>query len=80
MQLGLTAALCAARPGPDLRTRILHDTSAVLFGAWCPGDVPVDAVRAHVAELTRLARREWSEAAIEAPVVLEAARAGSQDC
>lgn len=60
--------------GPDRRTRILPDTSAVLFGAWCPGGVPAAAVEAHFTGLARLIRRQWPDAVIATPAVLEATR------
>jgi len=51
--------------GPDQRTRLRPESAAVLFGAWCPGDVAPAVVEAHLASLARLLRREWPEATVD---------------
>ena len=62
--------------GPDQRTRIRDDTTAVLFGAWSPKGIPPVTVEAHLLMLAGLLRREWPDATVEAPRILRAAAAG----
>ncbi len=61
--------------GPDFRTRLRPESSAALFGAWCPAGVPVSAVEAHLASLARLLRLEWPDAEVEPPRILRSAGA-----
>jgi DNA/RNA-binding domain of Phe-tRNA-synthetase-like protein len=56
--------------GPDLRTRISEDSTAALFGAWCPQGIPAEAVEAHLATLAGLLRREWPGATVDVPQIL----------
>lgn len=56
--------------GPDFCTRLRPETSAAVYGAWCPAGVPVPAVEAHLATLARLVRLEWPEAVIEPPRIV----------
>lgn len=56
--------------GPDARTRLRAESSAALFGAWCPVGVSIPTVEAHLASLARLLRREWPDADVDSPRVL----------
>ncbi len=58
--------------GPDLRTRIRPESSAVLFGAWCPTDLTVAVVERHLTTLAGLLRRQWPDATIEDPGIRSA--------
>jgi DNA/RNA-binding domain of Phe-tRNA-synthetase-like protein len=51
--------------GPDHRTRLRPETTATLFGAWCPVDLTAAVVRAHLATLARLIRLEWPDASVD---------------
>ncbi len=62
--------------GPDHRTQIRDDTTAALFGAWCPQGIAPSTVEGHLLILAALLRREWPEAAVEAPQILRAAPTG----
>lgn len=53
--------------GPDRRTRLRGDSTAAMFGAWCPGGVAAEAVRNHLSSLAGLVRLEWPEAEVEPP-------------
>ena len=61
--------------GPDVRTRLRPESSAALFGAWCPAGVPVPAVEAHLASLARLLRLEWPNAHVDPPRIFTSAGA-----
>lgn len=56
--------------GPDFRTRLRPESDSVLFGAWCPTDVPVAAVASHLDALSALLRQEWPDARIDSWRVL----------
>lgn len=58
--------------GPDFRTRLRAESSAALFGAWCPAGLTAARVAAHFDTLTRLLRQEWPDADIDAPRILSA--------
>lgn len=53
--------------GPDFRTRLRAESTAALFGAWCPTGLTAAMVQAHLEVLTRLLRREWPHAVIDSP-------------
>ncbi len=55
--------------GPDARTRLQRETTAALFGAWCPVGITSSTVEGHLARLAELIRQEWPDAAVEAPEV-----------
>ena len=67
-----TGIIASVVHGPDHRTRIGEDTTAALFGAWCPRGIPPSTVEAHLLMLAGLLRREWPGAVVEAPRVLRA--------
>ncbi|MGH2375895.1 MAG: hypothetical protein ACRDIC_20790 [bacterium] len=58
--------------GPDHRTRLREETTAALFGAWCPLGLTAAAVGAHLESLAALVRREWPDAAIDPPRIMSA--------
>ncbi len=64
----IASVLC----GPDFRTRLHAESSAALFGAWCPTGLTTAVVEAHLDTLTRLLKREWPDAVIEAPRIISA--------
>lgn len=51
--------------GPDHRTRLRPETTAALFGAWCPAGLTAAAAQAHLATLARLIRLEWPDASVD---------------
>ncbi|MGH2405007.1 MAG: hypothetical protein ACRDGN_11155 [bacterium] len=59
--------------GPDHRTRLRNETTAALFGAWCPVGLTAALVGDHLQALEGALRLEWPEAAIDPPRVLSAA-------
>ena len=67
-----TGIIASVVHGPDHRTRIGEDTTAALFGAWCPRGIPPSTVEAHLLTLAGLLRREWPGALVEAPRILRA--------
>jgi DNA/RNA-binding domain of Phe-tRNA-synthetase-like protein len=58
--------------GPDFRTRLQDDSTAALFGAWCPIGIPARVIEAHLATLAGLLRREWPGATVEDAHILRA--------
>jgi DNA/RNA-binding domain of Phe-tRNA-synthetase-like protein len=64
--------------GPDRRTRLLPESDAALFGAWCPVGIPAEVVKVHFEKLAALLRREWPGATIEVERILGAADAGER--
>ncbi|HET8679796.1 MAG TPA: hypothetical protein VFM39_06720 [bacterium] len=58
--------------GPDHRTRVREETTAALFGAWCPLGITAAAVEAHLDTVAVLVRREWPDAAIDPPRIVSA--------
>jgi DNA/RNA-binding domain of Phe-tRNA-synthetase-like protein len=71
-----TGIIASVVHGPDHRTRIGDDTTAALFGAWCPRGIPPSTVQAHLLMLAGLLRREWPGAIVEAPLILRAGGTG----
>jgi DNA/RNA-binding domain of Phe-tRNA-synthetase-like protein len=53
--------------GPDDRTRLRLESSAALFGAWCPVGLGAALAEAHLASLAGLLRLEWPDALIDPP-------------
>ena len=58
--------------GPDFRTRLREESSAALFGAWCPVGLTAAAAEVHLDFLAALLRQEWPDAAIEPVRILHA--------
>lgn len=48
--------------GPDFRTRLRAESSAALFGAWCPTGLAARAVAEYLGFLSALLSQEWPEA------------------